>query len=369
MNIFFVTGHDASAARKVDFHFWAESLERRGDHVDFMTVGLSSATSRKKNARHFKPPFNTWNPLTPGVHRFVWRPLFHPFSLKNANLDLLTRPVFSLYPAMLPDSVKTRVQRADVIVIESGVGLTLTKLFKSLAPKARFIYSCSDLLETLSFHPLVLSAERKAVPLFDMIRVPAKIMTDSFPSTAPVIYIQPGLDTSAFDEVQSNPYTKPNNAISIGDMLFNAKVIQNLAKNFPDWTFHLFGKEARLPSPMNNVVEHGEQPFSSLVPYLVHADIGIAPYRDAPSVAYISQSSLKMVQYTYCRLPIIAPHFAAAGREHVQSFHPDADEESLVSAFKSATTYDRGSIDRSQVLNWDEVTEKMFPDTSRTHAA
>jgi 2-beta-glucuronyltransferase len=222
------------------------------------------------------------------------------------------------------------------------------------------IYTVSDLLETLTFHPMVQVAERAAIRHFETIRVPAAVMRESFPDTAPIRYIPPGLDTSVFDSPSGNPYDTGKNAISVGDMLFNPEVIERLAEHYPDWTFHVFGKKAQLRKAMANVIEYGEQPFERLISFLQYADIGIAPYHDAPSVGYISQSSLKMVQYTYCQLPIVAPDFAAAGRPHVLPFSPDAERSSLVDAFQKAIAFDRSSIDRSQVLNWDQVTDEIF---------
>jgi 2-beta-glucuronyltransferase len=293
LNVFFVSGHDASAGRKVDFHFWADSLEKKGCQVDFLTVGLSRATQFKKNHRLFSAPYNTWVALTPAISKFVWRPLFHPFSLNRPLLDSLTAPLFGLYQKLLPAAITERVKRADIILIESGVGLVLVDAFRKLAPKARFIYTVSDLLETLSFHPMVQVAERAAIPWFETIRVPAAVMRESFPAGAPIKYIPPGLDTSVFDAPGSNPFKQGKNALSVGDMLFNPDVIERLARQFPDWTFHVFGKKARLPLPLPNVIEYGEVPFQALIAYLQFADIGIAPYHDAPSVGYISQSSLK----------------------------------------------------------------------------
>ncbi|MFC3607950.1 GumK N-terminal domain-containing glycosyltransferase [Stutzerimonas tarimensis] len=369
MRVFLVTGHDANASRKTGFHYWTEILAKRGVEVDFMTVGMSLATSFKKNSRRFGGPYNRWMPLVPNAQRFTWRPVFHPFALKPG-LDKLTWPIFSLYPRLLPEAVKARLREADIVVVESGVGLTLVKQFARIAKRAKLIYTVSDRLETLSFHPLVLAAEREAVPYFDMIRVPAMAMKADFPATAPVTYIAQGLDKTAFDQPHENPYGQDRNAISIGDMLFNAPVIETLARQFPDWTFHLFGKGARLPQPLPNVVEHGEQPFARLLPYLKFADIGIAPYREAPGVDYISQSSLKMIQYTYCRLPIVAPAFAAAGREHVMPFATDADPASVSEAFRRAIAFDRQSIDRSNVLSWSDVTDRIFTlDTAPCAAA
>lgn len=333
-----------------------------------MTVGMSLATSFKKNSRRFNGPYNKWMPLFPGAQRFAWRPLFHPFALKPG-LDKLTWPLFSLYPLLLPEAVKARLREADIIVVESGVGLTLVKEFARIATRAKLIYTVSDRLETLTFHPLVLAAEREAIPFFDLIRVPAMAMKADFPATAPVSYIPQGLDKTAFDQEHANPYNRGKNAISIGDMLFNASVIETLARQFPDWTFHLFGKGARLEQPIGNVIEHGEQPFARLLPYLKHADIGIAPYREAPGVDYISQSSLKMIQYTYCRLPIVAPAFAAAGRDHVMAFNTEADPASITAAFERAIAFDRSSVDRSNVLSWSDVTDRIFDPARRAPQA
>lgn len=361
MNVFFVTGHDAAAPRKVDFHFWAQSLERRGIRVDFMTVGLSDATAFKKNGRLFSAPFNQWVTLSSHVDKFVWKPLFHPFTLNSRSLDSLTGWLFQFYPLLLPRSVKERVERADVIVVESGVGLTLIKAMKEQAPRARLVYSVSDLLETLTFHPLVFKAEREAIECFDMIRVPAMVMKESFPQHIPIHYIPPGLNKADFDQPVETPYKYPHNAISIGDMLFDAQVLETLADNFTEWTFHLFGKKATLNNPKANVIEHGEKPFGELIPYLKHADIGIAPYKQAPRVEYISQSSLKLVQYTYCRLPVVAPTFAAAGRSHVLGFDTTS-ADSLIEAFHKAVSYDRNLIDPTTVLSWDAVAQTMFLD-------
>jgi hypothetical protein len=44
----------------------------------------------------------------------------------------------------------------------------------------------------------------------------------------------------------------------------------------------------------------------------------------------------------------------------VLSFNPAADADSLRLAFERAIAFDRASIDRSQVLNWDQVTEEIF---------
>jgi 2-beta-glucuronyltransferase len=131
-----------------------------------------------------------------------------------------------------------------------------------------------------------------------------------------------------------------------------------MAKSEPSVTFHLFGKRARIEQMLPNVVTHGELPFAAIVPYIQHADAGIAPYRPAPNADYLSQSSMKMIQYTYCQLPIVAPDFAARSA-HMSAYAP-GEQNSIVAALHRALTYDRVGIDNSQVLDWEGVTQLML---------
>jgi 2-beta-glucuronyltransferase len=96
-----------------------------------------------------------------------------------------------------------------------------------------------------------------------------------------------------------------------------------------------------------------------LVNYLHHADVGLAPYLDRPEAHYLAESSLKLIQYTYCQLPVVAPHFAKAGRAHIIGYDP-TDPDSIRHALRSALAYDRATIDRSRVASWDEVIARLL---------
>lgn len=210
-----------------------------------------------------------------------------------------------------------------------------------------------DLMETLPCSSVVVDRANATVPLFDLVTFPAEAMRANLLTAKKALFLPQGLDKQAFVGEAPSPFKQPKQAVSIGDMLFDATSISTFAEAYPDWTFHLFGRNSKLAVKLPNVIEHGEVPFATLVPYLRHADIGIAPYRDAPFVSYISQSSLKLVQYTYCQLPIVAPVFAAAGRSHVCPYTP-GDKASLVQAFQAAIDFPRNSIDISQIKDWHE---------------
>lgn len=360
MKIVLITGHDYEAPRKTGFYFWAEVLTGRGIDVDWLTVGLSRLTFLKKDARSYPRPFNTWVDIRPHLKKFVWCPLFHPSNFNNRFLNAITAPVFRLYPYLLPASVKTQIKNADVFIIESGAGPLLVPVLKKINPKARFIYNHSDRFNVVKFHPVIPQTEKNNAKFFDLIRTNASATVQDFETGLPVRYVPQAIEKDLFDVKYPNPYSSPRNAISVGDMLFDAKAIETLARKFPEWQFHLFGRLSRLETPMPNVTAHGEASFANIVPFIKYADIGLAPYKSSPDAEYLSESSLKLVQYTYCSLPIVAPHFACIGRDHAIAYDADKIEETIGTAFETASRYDRARIDRSDVLNWNEFLNRVL---------
>lgn len=359
MKVVLMTVHMADSARKVNFHFWVEQLLKMGMDVDFVTVGFSHITKYKRNARQFPPPYNSWVQLDGKLRKFVWRPYIHPFSLGNKFLDFLISPIVSKYPYLMPKQLIEGISNADLFIIENGAGLLLVPRLKRLHPNAKIVYSVCDRIETLGYHPLIVETEKKVLPLFDLIRVPSEAMLNDYDAKYNVKLIPQGLDKSTFDKIRPNPYETNKNVISVGDMLFDAETVRLLADNFPDWTFHLFGKKANLENSPKNVIAYGERPFEFLAGYIQHADIGLAPYRDAPNADYLSQSSLKMMQYSYCRLPIVAPKFAASGRSHVCGYE-SKDDKSKIEAMKKSIGFDKSKIDQSKIIDSAQSTKIML---------
>lgn len=381
MKISFFTVHDATSPRKVDFHFWAEELVGKGIDVDFITVGFSPLTHLKRSGRRYQPPFNEWQDVRSHItnddvenvgqlRRYLWRAPFHPMgagALLNKALD----GIFSLYPNLMPRKLLTEIADSDICIVENGAGLLLVPRLKSLMPKAKFIYNVCDRIETLGYHPSILRAENTALKIFDKIRVPAQVMENDFATQGvgtKAVYIPHGLHKTAFDAPVSSPYKSEKNVVSVGDMLFDADTVRLLAEKFPDWTFHLFGRKSEIPSAPKNIIIYGERPFDFIIPYIKHADIGLAPYRRATNADYLSQSSMKMIQYTYCQLPILAPIFASTGRAHVCAYDLD-DTNSLERAMNKAITYDRSTINISTVMGWAETIECLLSfDTEKNKA-
>jgi 2-beta-glucuronyltransferase len=265
------------------------------------------------------------------------------------------------YAAQLPASVRERAAAADIIVIESCAAVALFPRLKSIAPRAKFVYCASDRLESVGMHPVLTKILQRTAKDYDLVRVPAASMLADFGDDVRAMHIPHGIDRSAFANAGGNPY-KPGtrNAVVAGDMMFDHDVMAVLIERFPDVNFHAFGRmEWKASAGAANLHHHGEVPFGTLVPYLVHADVGIAPYTFRPDLAYLSESSLKLIQYSYCRLPVVAPFFAKGSRSNIFDYVPE-DAETAVAAFRQALVFDKGPLEPGSIKDWDEVVSEVI---------
>lgn len=362
-NVLFVTGqHFADAPRKVDLHFLADALNADGGRADFLSLRLSLASRFSDDGRWAyarSRTVNRWVKLGEGRDEFIWVTLIHPFATRSAGINRLSGLFFRHYGHLLPQAVRARLPGYSHILIESGIAVLVAPLIRRLAPQARLIYHAADQLETIGAHPCFREVWEASRHQYDAMHILAEAQRADMPEEVPVLFLPHGIATDVFDAATQSPYGGGRNAVSVGDMLFDEQVLAVLAEGNPDWTFHLFGRKARLGRPFANVVTHGEVPFSEIAAYIRHADIGIAPYRNAEGADYLSQSSLKMIQYTYCRLPIVAPAFAAAGRPHVLAYDP-GNATSALEAFAAAGAFDRASIDTSRALSWRDTAAQLF---------
>jgi 2-beta-glucuronyltransferase len=210
-------------------------------------------------------------------------------------------------------------------------------------------------------HPILAKVENRTAAEYDLFTSPSQLILENYPPDVKKCYLPQGLQKSLFDVSVPNPFEGQGpHAIIAGDMMFDRLSFEMMVRNFPDITFHTFGRmELGKLISSRNVIHHGEVPFETLRNYLVHADIGIAPYLDRPDVHYLVESSLKLVQYTYARLPILAPYFCKGNRDHLKGYTP-GDEASIVQALDEVCRVDRTTIDRSDVYDWREVIAKML---------
>jgi 2-beta-glucuronyltransferase len=357
-----LTGTFPDAKRRYAIHGICGALLKRGWTLDFVTVGqslISNFNPRNLWPHIAKRPVNQWVKLESNLWSFVWKAPFHPLNLRNDFLNKIVAPLHRVYPNLLPREVRLRAEAADLILFDSSYSTVFIRMMRALAPRAVLVNNASDRLRTHRAHPLVCEYEMRDSHLLDLVRVPAEVMIGDYPKGIRAVFIPHGLDKASFSRPFGNPFATPRNAISIGDGLFDKRAIEVLATSYPEWNFHLFGVGSVPAVPRENILAHGEETFANLIPYIKYADVGLCPYRLSEGADYLSQSSMRMIQYTYCRLPILVPFFAARGRAHACGYDP-ADASSLREAFAKAIGYDRSTIDDVEVLSWDEVLEQIL---------
>jgi 2-beta-glucuronyltransferase len=361
--ILIVSGqHFIDSARKVSLHFTAEEFVKKGFAVDFLSIRLSPLSRLIKDERLASVEgrvLNRWVRVKDTLEELIWYSPFHPFASSNPFLNTLSKALFALYPALLPRSVLNRVPDYDFIMLESGLPVILFERLKKAGGKARFLYHGADRLETIGVHPFLIDVMNRTAPRYDLIRVVAASMRNDFPEDARVVHIPHGISKQVFDNCGPSPYEQEKNIISVGDMLFDEALIHRLAQRYNDFTFHLFGRKAKVSTPADNIICHGECPFEKLAPFIKHADLGLATYQNRPGADYLSQSSLKMIQYSYCGLPIVAPDFAKGERRNVFAYDAN-DEASLMAALDQAIAA-RGRVVMNETFyTWSEVVDQLI---------
>jgi 2-beta-glucuronyltransferase len=344
--------------------FWAETLAAMGWKTSVVTTQvswLSRLLNRQRLAGVPASEINAWIPRGTNLEGFIWVPLVHPVGTRWPLVNALTSPLAALFARSLPEEIRTSVAGADLIVIESCAAAVLFPALKRLAPRARFVYCASDRLGAVGMHPVIQRALDRTQDQYDLIRVPSPSMLSDFASSARTAYIPHGVARASFDRKRPSPFQPgTRNVVVGGDMAFDLSSVTAAVKSAPGVNFHFFGKMQigeleREP----NVILHGEVPFETLIDFLQHADVGMAPYVERPGLNYLAESSLKLAQYAYCRLPTVAPAFAAGARSNIVPYDP-ADPASAAVSMASALKMDRERIDRSDVIDWDTVIERVL---------
>jgi 2-beta-glucuronyltransferase len=358
--VVFVTSHYLNSDRKAGFHWLADALWRSGWHVLFFTESLSWLSYLRRDARCKYPLHREAHQLRYLRERlasYVWLTPFHPINLRSGLINRLSASVLKLYPRFSLGEAEAEIARADLFVFDSDHGLFLFDRFKELNPHARFVYRVSDDIRMMRHHPLLPKHEERIVGQFDLISVPSTRLRQRFAELANVQVHHHGLDKASFDQAYPNPFQTPRpNVLYVGKHHFDADFMARAVRLLPAWSFHVFGAVGNL-ARAGNLICPGERPFAELVPYLQHADIGLQCLAYRPGAEAFTDS-LKMFQYTYCRLPIVAPSYLKHERPHVFYYEP-GDDASIRQALVNAQGYDRTQISSTGVVTWDELAAKL----------
>jgi 2-beta-glucuronyltransferase len=359
-----VTGHYYASRRRAGFHFLADALAEGGFDVTVMTVGISPISRLRGDARFAYPVrAEAGRPIVkaPGVTSLVWWTPWHPFHLRSAWLDRVTAPLAARWADLPLGAADAAIRAADLVLVESGLPLLLVRRIRALNPSARLVYRVSDDTRNIGQHAHVVAEEERAAPLFDLISAPSRFTAERF-AHLPAVRFQPhGIDLAAFDRPTPDPYAADplgprweTEVVSIGHSFFDATFPALAASALPGWRFHYVG--ALKPDPASpNIVWHGEVAFARTVPFVRHADVGAAPYVHRTGGETLRESSLKLIQYTHCRLPSVGPRFVTRpDRPHLIGYDP-GDAASIRAALLAARAIDRRTIRTEPVASWGDL--------------
>ena len=338
------------------FHHLARAFARAGRDVVFLTVQKSLVGDwiRGRSA-----PAAANRLLVEGhVTSYLWRTPWHPMNLRSGMLNRLTSPLARWYPQFPLGAAEPLLIGAGLALFDTGAGLMLVNRIRALAPGARLVYRASDDVRHAGVHPIVVEAEAQALSRFDLISSPCAAIHARFADRPAARLHHHGIDRALFDRASASPYAGAAgpHAVYVGRHPVDPRFLEAASALRPEWTFHVIGPVQGLPG-RDNVRAYGELPFAETVPFIRHADIGLHPLPRA-SGAEMFTDTLKVIQYTYCRLPILAPAFLGGTRPNVVHYEP-GDRGSIDRALHAARGLDRSRIDVSHIRSWDALAGEL----------
>jgi 2-beta-glucuronyltransferase len=359
--------HDYRMARRGSVQAIADAFVRAGCETSFASVRFSPLSLLKGDPRRFL--FGRANALEmcDSIACYLWATPFHPFRTGASWADWAMAPLHDIYAALPSADLDRILREADVVIVESGLGIVLIPRIRRLNPEAMIIYRASDSLDTIGAHPCLQRRLEACADEVDHFCLLAAAMAPKFAFAAERAFVVPqGIQAEDFASIGASPYTSGRNGVCVGSMLFDAEYFVHAAAAFPNVMFHVIGPRAPVAAA-DNVIVYKEMPFAETLPFVAHADFGIAPYRPAPGVEYLSESSLKLTQFAYLRKPAVCPHFAVGQHPHRFGYTP-GDAQQIHAATAAALACRFEDFDR-RPLTWDQIVPRLlrprdFPETT-----
>jgi 2-beta-glucuronyltransferase len=355
-----ISGHYLGSKRRAGFHHLADAYWKLGWDVTFVTAAISLLSRLRGDYRFAYPVREEAGRLVEVQERmtsFVLLTRAHPGNLGSRPANRLSKPFFARYGRIPLGPLEARLREADLVVFEGTAALLLVPRIRELASGARLVYRASDDLQALGVHPLILEAEAKAVPLFDLVSAPTREIAGRLAQYGWVEVHPPGIDKAALDRPTSSPYGAEAAAVFAGvSALFDYASLAAAAGLAPHLAFHVIGPPRR-PLPAN-VSFHQELPFEDLVPYLQHATLGLLFF--PPAYQSLGQGN-KVAQYSYCRLPILAPSDLEASRPNIVVFER-GDPASLRTALDEAQRMPHSSAFAEGIMSAPELAALLAGD-------
>ena len=364
MRVILISPHHINSRRRAGFHWIANAFAKINWEIVFVTAPirytawfLGDHRTQYFSFRDVKKLKKTPNP---NIQSYVFMTLFNPISSNKKLLAYLSIPLRRFYGKLLPSNLNQIISSAGVIIFESSEALFLFDAIRRINGTAKYVYRVSDDLAVIHAPQSVIDYEQKIAPKFDLISVPSEYIYRKFAHLPNVRLHYHGINKELFSKQHDRPREYAmfeKNIVFVGTSHFDYDFIITAAESFPRWGFHIIGPLAKR-GESSNLLYYGEMPFAKTVPYIQHADVGLQNRISDHGLASLSDS-LKVLQYTYCKLPIVAPVGLQSSRKNFVYYVP-GDEDSIMAALERAVEYDRRSIDSSNIHSWDELAELLI---------
>jgi 2-beta-glucuronyltransferase len=358
-----ITGNYLRSDRKAGFHWLADAYARLGCEVTMMTVGMSwlSEIRRDHRTRYgLRHRRNQVLDRSGGIGSIVWFTPWHPGNLRLDILNRIATPLYRTYGARNLGESESILRSADVVVFDTGPGLMLVERVRSINPEALLLLRASDDLRAMKQHDVLLETDLKVAPLYDDISVPSAGVQRRYAQFDTVSLDRHGIKKTMFDPAVASPYADmpgrfAAHAVFVGNGFFDYGFLESARRVAPEIAFHIIGPIPDVAAG-ENVFTYGELPFAQTVPYVVHADIGLHTLAGSDHLSTFSDS-LKTRQYSFCRLPILAPRELPMALPGVVAY--DLDDGSIRAALTAALAVDRSALPPVDVDDWSDVAERL----------
>jgi 2-beta-glucuronyltransferase len=236
----------------------------------------------------------------------------------------------------------------------------LAEQVAAVNPKAKLIYFASDDLKTIGCSEFLIRSLDRSAECFAYAVLPSRLLAETMPAKLRKAYVPHGFDKASFLPASESPFLGKINAVSVGSMLFDANFFRLACAKFPDVTFYVIGG-GRNSSGLAaaNLVVLPEMPFSETIRYIRHASVGIAAYTSKDAPYYLSDTSMKLLQYRFVGLNAVCPFFACGEFPGRFGYDPD-DAASIVSALERALSARRFEPNHLQFLDWNEAVDRSL---------
>lgn len=349
-----VTDHSWLQPSQLNVHFLARALARAGWAVTFVTARYGPRAGSKAE-RFGNFPAGRIVPAPPILAGEDTREIETAVLWHRRPRTVVRRgwaAISGEYSGGIPKTLAGRFRDADLLMFDAGEPLAFYPAVRALNPRARLIFRMSDLPD---LHPGSSKAQESFPRLMedaDVVAVPAESMWERYREHPSVRLVPHGLELSVFDRQHASPYSQPGpHAVFVGMGRLDVETLTAAARLRPDITFHVVGPWGGDALAAPNIILHGVLSFENAVPFVTHADIGLHLIKAEEPASFAR--SLKVVQYSYCRLPVVVPENMLASGANIIAYR-NGDEASLRAALEKALQFDRKSF-VPDVRSWDDV--------------